>query len=72
MDKATANPLLVGLFFILRCLVPLVVMLALSYLFKRLGLIQPLSKPPSGWDNGNNEAEDGDHTNSGSLSHGKA
>lgn len=72
MDKATANPLWVGLFFILRCLVPLVVMLVLSYLFKRLGLIQPLSKPPTGWDNGHNETENGDQTNSGSLSHGKA
>jgi len=72
MDKATANPLLVGLFFILRCLVPLVVMLAISYLFKRLGLIQTMIEPPTDWDDGDQEAENGNHTNSGSLSHGKA
>jgi hypothetical protein len=72
MDKATANPLLVGLFFILRCLVPLVIMLGISYLLKRLGLIQPPPEPPAGWDNGNNGAENGDQANPGSLSHGKA
>ena len=72
MDKATANPLLVGLFFVLRCLVPLFIMLGISYLLRRLGLIQPPSEPPAGWENGNNGAENGDHTNPGSLSHDNA
>ena len=71
MDKATANPLLVGLFFMLRCLVPLLVMLGISYLLKRLGFIQPASEPPAGWDNESDE-ENGDHTKPGSLLHGKA
>lgn len=70
MDKATANPLMVGLFFILRCLVPLVVMLGVSYLLKRLGFIQPATEPPAGWDNENDE--NGDHNEPGSLLHGKA
>ena len=70
MDKATANPILVGLFFILRCLVPLVVMLGISYLLRKLGLIQPVSEPPAGWDNESNEETNDDHTKSGSLLHG--
>ena len=72
MDKATANPLLVGVFFIIRCLVPLLVMLGISYLLKRLGLIQPPTEPPADWDNQNDEDHDNNHTNSGSLAHGKA
>jgi hypothetical protein len=72
MDKAAANPLLVGLFFIIRCLVPLLVMLGLSYLFKRLGLIQPPTEPPAGWENKNSETENNQDSNSGSLAHGKA
>jgi len=72
MDKATANPLLVGLFFVLRCLVPLFIMLGISYLLKRLGLIQPPAEPPAEWDNQNYEANNGDHNNSGSMAHEKA
>jgi hypothetical protein len=72
MDKASTNPLLLGLFFIIRCLVPLLVMLGISYLLKRLGFIQPPSEPPSGWNNQEDEANNDNHTNSGSLAHGKA
>jgi hypothetical protein len=72
MDKASANPLLVGLLFILRCLVPLLVMLGISYLLKRLGLIQTPTEPPAGWDDEDNDAENGDNTTPGSLSHEKA
>lgn len=72
MDKASANPLLVGLLFILRCLVPLLIMLGISYLLKRLGLIQTPTEPPAGWEDENNETENGDQANPGSLSHGKA
>lgn len=71
MDKSTANPLLVGLFFTLRCLVPLLVMLGISYLLRKLGLIQPPTQPPADWDNQNNNTENGNHDNSGSLAHEK-
>jgi len=72
MDKATANPLLVGLFFTIRCLIPLIVMFGISYLLKKLGFIQPLTEPPPGWLNGENNSENNNHTNSGNLEHDEA
>ena len=72
LDKATANPLLVGLFFTIRCLVPLIVMLGISYLLKKLGLIQPLTEPPPGWNNGQNNSEKPNPTNSGNQGHDEA
>ncbi len=68
--ERTTSPLLIALFFVLRCLVPLLVMLAISYLLKRLGLIPPLSEPPSGWNNNEEAPDENNHTNSGSLAHG--
>ncbi len=47
-------------------------MLGISYLLKRLGLIQTPTEPPAGWDDENNGAENGGDTNPGSLSHEKA
>ena len=44
MDNSPTNPLYVTLFFVLRCLVPLGIMLGISYLLKKLGLV---SKPPT-------------------------
>jgi hypothetical protein len=54
------------LLFVLRCLVPLLLMLGLSYLLKRMGLIKPPPPPPADRDNGNNK------TNGGGVAHGKA
>jgi hypothetical protein len=39
MDKTDPNPIIIGFFFFLRCLVPLILMLGLSYLLRRLGFI---------------------------------
>jgi len=39
MNEAAANPIFVGLLFILRCLVPLAVLFGISYLLRRLGLV---------------------------------
>ncbi len=43
MDETSANPLIVILLFLLRCLLPLVIMLGVSYLLRRWGLI---GEPP--------------------------
>jgi len=61
MDKA-ATSFAVSLLFILRCLVPLVIMLGISYILRRLGYIQePASRPNNG---GNGEdGKDIDNTN---------
>ncbi len=46
MSSSGADPLIVILLFLLRCLVPLLLMLGLSYLLRRLGLIAE-QEPPS-------------------------
>lgn len=52
MNEANLNPLFIILLYILRCLVPLGLMLGISYLLKRLGLIKSPPPPPKDW-NGN-------------------
>jgi hypothetical protein len=50
LEGSGANPVIVFLLFIVRCLVPLAVMLGLSYLLRRFGWIKepapPLPPPP--------------------------
>jgi hypothetical protein len=46
MEEIHTNPLFIAFFFVLRCLVPLLIMLGISYLLKRLGLIAEPPKPP--------------------------
>jgi hypothetical protein len=46
LDGSGANPVIVFLLFIVRCLVPLAVMLGLSYLLRRFGWIKEPSPPP--------------------------
>ena len=65
-DTSSTNPLFISLFFIVRCLVPLVIMLGISYLLKRLGLIADPPKPPPDWDNGD---ADNHHGNGGGVAH---
>jgi hypothetical protein len=59
MEEANTNPFLVSLFFVARCLVPLLIMLGISYLLKKLGFIADPPKPPPDWEkenSGNNNA----------------
>lgn len=68
MEDTTANPIIVALMFLARCLVPLAIMLGVSYLLRRWGLITeppPLEEAPNG------ENEDGDFEE-GDLAHGEA
>ncbi len=64
MEEVAPNPILVPLMFILRCLVPLLVMLGISYLLKKLGFIAP--QPPAPPDEADNE-----NNVNGGLAHGK-
>ncbi|HEY5574184.1 MAG TPA: hypothetical protein VIK64_14280 [Anaerolineales bacterium] len=52
MDEV--NPVIIALMFFLRCLVPLAIMLGISYLLRRYGLITAPPPPPKELDNGNN------------------
>ena len=58
-DASTTNPLFVVLFFALRCLVPLLIMLGITYLLKRLGLIAASPPLPPDENNGNNQNGEG-------------
>ena len=59
MDEV--NPILIALMFGVRCLVPLLIMLGISYVFKRLGLIKDSPPAPPSWDeNGGSQEESGD------------
>ncbi len=71
MNEPTASPLVVPLLFLLRCLVPVILLLGVSYLLKRLGLIAEPPTPPPGFNNGNGgngHPENGE----GGLAHGKS
>ncbi|HSD84180.1 MAG TPA: hypothetical protein VLG46_09990 [Anaerolineae bacterium] len=69
MQDGTEGPifLIEALLFTLRCLVPLLLMLGVSYLLKRLGLIAPPPPTPPEHNNGKNDQHKG-----GGVAHGKA
>ncbi len=68
MDSSAADPIIISLMFVARCAIPLLIMLGLSYLLKRLGLIQePPVAPPNGVKNGENATDQTE----GDLAHGK-
>ena len=66
MDRPDLNPLIIILLYVLRCLVPLGIMLGVSYLLRRFGLIAKPPSPPPDWENGH--ANNGE--NEGEVAHG--
>ena len=50
MSETPANPVFVALLFVLRCLVPLVILFGISYLLRKLGLVAEPPQPPSEYD----------------------
>lgn len=50
MNETTANPVIVALLFILRCLVPLGILFGISYLLRKLGLVAETPEPPADYD----------------------
>jgi hypothetical protein len=68
MDKPDSNPLYIAFFFFLCCVVPLAVMLGISYLLRRLKLIAEPPPPPLGWDEeGQNHTQ---NSGEGGVAHG--
>ena len=47
MINTPANPFLVGLLFLLRCLIPLLLLVGVSYLLRKLGLVAGTEGEPS-------------------------
>jgi len=55
------NPIFVALLFILRCLVPLLIMLGVSQLLRRFGFIRETTLPEQGQKKGDaNNLDEGD------------
>ena len=61
--------IIVGLFFMARCLVPLLIMFGISYILKRLGYIKESPSPPPEYRNGGDEYNKG-NTEEGGFTHG--
>jgi hypothetical protein len=72
MDDQAANPIIIVLMFIARFAIPLMIMLGVSYLLKKLGLIKEPPPPPNNR-NHNDVSENGTLPNGteGDLAHGK-
>lgn len=64
MNEPGANPLWVSLICVARCLIPLLLLLGVSYVLRRLGLVSEPPRSKSG------ENENG-KTNGGGLAHGR-
>jgi len=67
MDSSAADPIIISLMFVARCAVPLLIMLGISYLLKRLGLIQESPPAPK---NGDNNGENAADHSEGDILHG--
>lgn len=60
METNPSNPFYIFLFFVLRCLLPLGIMLGISIILKKLGLISDTPKPPPDEDSNHNENNNGE------------
>ena len=57
MQETSANPVWVALLCVARCMIPLLLMLGISYLLKKFGFIADTPAPSNGYaDNGDNNA----------------
>jgi hypothetical protein len=70
MQETAESPIVVALLFVARCVVPLLLMLGISYLLRRLGLIAEPPPPPENNDSGS-RGNNGNQ-NGGGVAHGKA
>jgi hypothetical protein len=64
MDQPTSSPLIVPLLFMLRCLIPLLILVGISYLLRRLGLVTENPPEPE------EERPDDSDSEKGDLVHG--
>ena len=64
----TADPIYIALLFILRCLVPLLVLFGISYLLRRLGLVVVDTPEPQRQEAEDDEDDDSDDSDDSSSS----
>jgi hypothetical protein len=65
MDNTSANPIIVFLLCVARCLVPMLILLGVSYLLRRFGFIKAPPLPPDE----NNEVGENHSLGEGGLAH---
>jgi hypothetical protein len=64
MNEPSTNPVWVSILCLARCLIPLLLLLSVSYILKRLGVVSEPSQP--------SEDQSNDSTNNpGDLAHGQ-
>ncbi|MBN2146888.1 MAG: hypothetical protein JW726_05850 [Anaerolineales bacterium] len=51
-----SNPIYFALLCVVRCLVPIAILLGISYLLRRWGFIAKPSTPPNGYEESENDA----------------
>ena len=61
MQDSAANPVVVALLFLARCLIPVGILLGFSYLLRRLGLVQGPPPPADKTDNSRSSSEGRQH-----------
>lgn len=72
MQDSGANPFIVVLFFVARCIIPLFIMLGITYLLRRWGLIKDPPSPPKNWNGNKNGDDNGNNHGQGDALHGHA
>ncbi|OGO16802.1 MAG: hypothetical protein A2Z14_07040 [Chloroflexi bacterium RBG_16_48_8] len=61
MENTSTNPLIIALLFVLRCIMPLAIMLGISYILRRYGLIRESTSQEEGSEEENhNNHDEGD------------
>ena len=66
MNEPSANPVWVTLLCIARCVIPLIFLLGVSYVLKKLGLVKEPPQPPQ------QDQNEANNTNEGGHPHGSA
>jgi hypothetical protein len=68
MDEVAVNPIYIAFLFIIRCLVPLLILLGISALLRKFGLIKEPAKPPPSLNDGSSNQNP--QNSEGGLAHG--
>jgi hypothetical protein len=59
MQELQTNPIIIILMFVVRCAVPMAIMLGITYLLRRFGFIKGPATPPADWENNRKNNSEG-------------
>ena len=60
MENTPSNPIYIFFFFFIRCIIPLGIMLGISYLLRKMGLISEAPKQSETKEKGNHHSDNGE------------